>query len=146
MPRPHHKRGQVVARVEASAVTPLDTKIRAGRAAHARQPLPAILGIDLAGVVEAVGSGVTSFRNGDEVFGMTGGVGGLQGSLAEYAAVEADLLAPKPASLGMPDAAAVPLIFITAWAGLVDRAAIHSGQKVLVHGGARGGRPLSLPI
>jgi NADPH2:quinone reductase len=146
MPRPHPKPGQVLVRVKASAVNPLDTKIRAGQAAHARQPLPAILGIDLAGVVEAVGSGVTSFRNGDEVFGMTGGVGGLQGSLAEYAAVDADLLAPKPANLGMRDAAAVPLIFITAWEGLVDRAGVHPGQKVLVHGGAGGVGHIAIQI
>jgi NADPH:quinone reductase len=138
LPRPTPQPGQVLVRIEASAVNPLDIKIRAGQAAHARQPLPAVLGIDLAGVVEAVGDGVTAFRHGDEVYGMTGGVGGLQGSLAQYAAVDADLLAPKPANLTMREAAAVPLIFITAWEGLVDRAAVHAGQKVLVHGGAGG--------
>ena len=138
IPRPDPQAGQVLVRIAASAVNPLDTKIRAGQAAHARQPLPAVLGIDLAGVVEAVGDGVARFRRGDEVYGMTGGVGGLQGSLAEFAAVDADLLAPKPANLGMREAASLPLIFITAWEGLVDRAAVHSGQKVLVHGGAGG--------
>src|ERR1700731_1323574 len=138
VPRPHPEPGQVLVRIEASAVNPLDIKIRAGQAAHARQPLPAILGIDLAGVVEAVGAGVTAFRRGDEVFGMTGGIGGLQGSLAEFAAVDADLLAPKPANLTMREAAALPLIFITAWEGLVDRARVQAGQKVLVHGGAGG--------
>jgi NADPH:quinone reductase-like Zn-dependent oxidoreductase len=138
VPRTHPQPGQALVRIEASAVNPLDIKIRAGQAAHARQPLPAILGIDLAGVVEAVGSGVTGFRSGDEVYGMTGGVGGLQGSLAEYAVVDADLLAPKPANLTMREAVALPLIFITAWEGLVDRAAVHSGQKVLIHGGAGG--------
>jgi NADPH2:quinone reductase len=136
--RPEPRPGEVLVRIKASAVNPLDLKIRAGQAGHARQPLPAILGIDLAGVVEAVGSGVTAFRRGDEVLGMTGGVGGLQGSLAEYAAVDADLLAPKPANLTMREAAALPLIFITAWEGLVDRAGVRSGQKVLVHGGAGG--------
>jgi NADPH2:quinone reductase len=138
IPRPDPQPGQVLVRIKASAVNPLDLKIRAGQAAHARQPLPAILGIDLAGIVEAVGSGVTAFRPGDEVYGMTGGVGGLQGSLAEYAAVDADLLAPKPAKLAMREAAALPLIVITAWEGLVDRAAVHAGQKVLIHGGAGG--------
>jgi NADPH:quinone reductase len=138
IPRPKPQPGQVLVRVKASAVNPLDTKIRAGQAAHARQPLPAVLGIDLAGVVEAVGDGVTRFKRGDEVYGMTGGVGGLQGSLAEFAAVDPDLLAPKPANLGPREAASLPLIFITAWEGLVDRAALHSGQKVLVHGGAGG--------
>ena len=69
---------------------------------------------------------------------MTGGVGGRQGSLAEYASVEADLLALKPANLSMREAAALPLIFITAWEGLVDRAAVQTGQKVLIQGGAGG--------
>lgn len=138
VPRPDPRPGQVLVRIKASAVNPLDIKIRAGQAAHARQPLPAILGIDLAGVVEAAGDGVNAFRPGDEVYGMTGGVGGLQGSLAEYAAVDADLLAPKPVNLAMREAAALPLIFITAWEGLVDRAAVRSGQKVLIHGGAGG--------
>jgi NADPH2:quinone reductase len=136
--RPAPRAGQVLVRIAASAVNPLDLKIRAGQAAHARQPLPAILGIDLAGTVEAVGDGVTEFRPGDDVYGMAGGVGGLQGSLAQYAAVDADLLAPKPANVTMRQAAALPLIFITAWEGLVDRASVHAGQKVLVHGGAGG--------
>ena len=136
--RPTAAAGQVLVRIKASGVNPLDTKIHAGQAAHARQPLPAILGIDLAGVVEAVGAGVTGFRHGDEVYGMTGGVGGLQGSLAEFAAVDARLLAPKPANLGWREAAALPLIFITAWEGLVDRAGVQAGQKVLVLGGAGG--------
>ena len=125
-------------RIKASAVNPLDLKIAKGQAAHARHPLPAILGIDLAGVVESVGAGVTSFKPGVEVYGMTGGVGGLQGSLAEFVAADARLLAPKPKNLGMREVAALPLIFITAWEGLVDRAHVGSGQKVLVHGGAGG--------
>jgi NADPH:quinone reductase-like Zn-dependent oxidoreductase len=136
--RPTAEPGQVLVRIHVSGVNPLDIKIRAGQAGHARQPLPAILGIDLAGVVETIGAGVTGFRPGDEVYGMTGGVGGLQGSLAEFAAVDARLLAPKPANLSMREAAALPLIFITAWEGLVDRAALRGGQKVLVMGGAGG--------
>lgn len=129
---------EVLVRVHASGVNPLDTKIHAGAAAHARHPLPAILGIDLAGVVEQTGRDVTRFKPGDEVYGMTGGVGGVPGSLAEFAAVDADLLAPKPANLSMREAAALPLTFITAWEGLIDRAALKAGQKVLIHGGAGG--------
>ncbi|MET3996974.1 NADPH2:quinone reductase [Bradyrhizobium sp. S3.9.2] len=129
---------EVLVRVHASGVNPLDTKIHAGAAAHARHPLPAILGIDLAGVVEQTGRDVTRFKPGDEVYGMTGGVGGVPGSLAEFAAVDADLLAPKPANLSMREAAALPLIFITAWEGLIDRAALKAGQRVLIHGGAGG--------
>jgi NADPH:quinone reductase len=136
--KPAIRADEVLVRIMASAVNPLDLKIRAGQAAHARHPLPAILGIDLAGVVEAVGANVRQFREGDEVYGMTGGVGGVQGSLAEFAAVDADLLAKKPARLTMREAAALPLVFITAWEGLVDRARIQAGQKVLIHGGAGG--------
>src|SRR5262249_6683824 len=136
--RPAPKAGEVLVRIKASGVNPLDTKIRAGQAAHARHPLPAILGIDLAGTVEAVGPNVAAFRAGDDVYGMTGGVGGVQGSLAQYAAADAALLAPKPSNLTMREAAALPLIFITAWEGLVDRAKIQATQKVLVHGGAGG--------
>ncbi len=136
--RPAPGPGQVLVRIAASAVNPLDIKIHLGEAAHARHPLPAILGIDLAGVVDAIGPGVTGFRRGDEVYGMTGGVGGLQGSLAEFAAVDARLLAPKPATLSMREAAALPLAFITAWEGLVDRAAVKPGDKVLIQGGAGG--------
>ncbi|MEV5176567.1 zinc-dependent alcohol dehydrogenase family protein [Streptomyces flaveolus] len=130
--------GQVLVRVAASGVNPLDTKIRAGKAAHARSRLPAVLGLDMAGVVEAVGPEVTGFAPGDEVYGLTGGVGDLQGSLAEYAAVDAQLLAHKPASLSLRQAAALPLISITAWEGLVDRAQVRTGQRVLIHGGAGG--------
>ena len=116
--RPVAAAGQVLVRVAASGVNPLDTKIHAGKADHARHTLPAILGIDLAGTVVVAGPGVTRFRPGDEVFGMTGGVGGHQGSLASYAAVDADLLALKPANLSMREASVLPLVFITAWEGL----------------------------
>ncbi|MES2072092.1 MAG: zinc-dependent alcohol dehydrogenase family protein [Pseudomonadota bacterium] len=136
--RPRPGPGEVLVRIHASGVNPLDTKIRSGNAAHAKTVLPAILGIDLAGVVEAVGPGAGGFKPGDEVYGMTGGIAGVPGSLAEFAAVDADLLALKPAGLSMREAAALPLIFITAWEGLVDRAHLQPGQKVLVHGGAGG--------
>ena len=138
LPHPAASAGQVLVRVHASGVNPLDTKIRAGKAAHAKQPLPAVLGLDMAGVVEEVGLGVTAFRPGDEVYGMVGGVGGLQGTLAEIVVANADLIALKPKSLSMREAAALPLITITAWEGIVDRAEVHEGQKVLVHAGAGG--------
>jgi len=138
LPCPEAGDGLALIRVKASAVNPLDLKISKGQAAHARHPLPAVLGIDVAGTVERVGRGVAAFKPGDEVYGMAGGVGGVQGSLAEFMAADAKLLAPKPKNLGMREAAALPLIFITAWEGLVDRAHIRGGQKVLVHGGAGG--------
>ncbi|GLQ99333.1 quinone oxidoreductase [Dyella mobilis] len=136
--RPTIAPGHVLVRVKASGVNPLDLKIRAGMAAHAKHPLPAILGIDMAGVVEALGEGVTHFDIGDEVYGMTGGVGNVPGSLAQYAVVDARLLAAKPASLTLRQAASMPLVYITAWEGLVDRANVREGQSVLVQGGAGG--------
>lgn len=138
IPEPTPAAGQVLIRIEASGVNPLDTKIRRGQAAHAATVLPTVLGIDLAGVVVAIGPEVGGFAVGDEVYGMTGGVGGHQGSLAQFAAVDSRLLAIKPKNLSMRQCAALPLIFITAWEGLVDRAQVRSGQRVLVHGGAGG--------
>jgi NADPH2:quinone reductase len=146
MPRPEAGPGQVLVRILASGTNPLDTKIHAGTAAHARHPLPAILGMDLAGVVVAVGAGVSRFKVDDEVFGMTGGVGGVQGTLAQYAAVDADLLAHKPARLSMRQVAAMPLLVITAWQGLVDRMAIAAGQTVLIQGGAGGVGHIAIQI
>lgn len=130
--------GQVLVRVVASGINPLDTKIRAGRADHARVSAPAVLGIDMAGVVEAVGADVDHLTVGDEVYGMSGGVGIDQGALAEYQLADARLVARKPANLTMLEAAALPLAVITAWEGLVDRAGVGPGHRVLVQGGGGG--------
>jgi NADPH:quinone reductase-like Zn-dependent oxidoreductase len=138
LPRPVPGAGQVLVRIKASGVNPLDTKIRSGQAAHARQPLPAVLGMDLAGIVEAIGEGVSGWLPGDEVYAMATGIGGAQGSLAEFAVVDSRLLAHKPKNLSMREAAGLPLVLITAWEGLVDRARVRAGQKVLIHGGAGG--------
>lgn len=138
MPVPTPGPGEALVRIRAVGLNPLDTKIRAGLAMHARHPLPAVLGIDMVGDVVALGQGVDHFDVGDEVFGMTGGVGGVQGALAEYAAVDTRLLARKPAALNTHQAAAVPLAFTTAWEGLVERARVGAGKTVLVHGGAGG--------
>ncbi len=136
--RPEIGPSQVLVSIAASGVNPLDTKIRAGKAAHAKQPLPAVLGLDMAGTVEEVGAGVTTLQPGEEVFGMVGGVGGHQGTLAEFVLADAELLARKPKNLSMREAAALPLSVITAWEGLVDRAKVHAGHKVLIHAGAGG--------
>lgn len=138
MAKPIAGAGQVLVRIKASGLNPLDGKVRAGQAPHAQQPLPAVIGVDLAGTVEAVGSDVTEWRVGDDVYGLATGIGGAQGSLAEYAVVDARLLAKKPESLSMREAAVLPLVVITAWEGLVDRAQVGIGHKVLIHGGAGG--------
>jgi NADPH:quinone reductase len=144
--KPVAGRGQVLIKVMASGVNPLDLKIKAGQAAHAKPVLPAILGIDMAGIIEAVGEGVTRFNVGDEVYGMTGGIAGIQGSLAEYQAADADLIALKPGNLTMREAASLPLIFITAWEGIVDRIKVGKGKKVLIHGGAGGVGHIAIQI
>ena len=146
LPMPQAGPGEVLVRIHASGVNPLDTKIRAGAADHARHPLPAVLGMDLAGVVEQVGPGVTDFVRGDEVWAMAGGVAGVQGSMAQFAAVDARLLAKKPANRSMRQAAALPLAIITAWEGMVDIANVQPADKVLVIGGAGGVGHVALQI
>ncbi len=93
--------------------------------------------MDFAGVIEAVGDGVTAFSVGDEVYGCAGGVTDIQGALAEFIRADARLIAHKPKSISMREAAAMPLVGITAYEGL-ERAGIAAGQKVLVQGGAGG--------
>lgn len=138
LPIPQAGSGEVVVRVLASGINPLDTKIRAGAAAHARHPLPAVLGIDLAGIVDHVGAGVQHIAPGDAVWAMAGGVGGVSGTMAEYVAVDASLVSRKPANLSMREAAALPLAVITAWEGMVDNANVQAGDAVLVIGAAGG--------
>ncbi|WP_416348481.1 zinc-dependent alcohol dehydrogenase family protein [Flavobacterium sp. PL02] len=136
--KPTPKKGEVLVKIHASGVNPIDNKIRIGVSPYASPVLPAILGTDLAGVIEAIGEDVTQFKIGDEVYGLAGGVLGLQGTLAEYTAVDADLLAIKPKNLTMKEAAGIPLVVLTAWEGLIDRAKVKKGDKVLVHAGAGG--------
>jgi len=138
IPKPTPKKGEVLIKIYASGVNPIDNKIRLGLSPYASPVLPAILGTDLAGVIEAVGEDITNFKVGDEVYGLAGGVLGVQGTLAEYTAVDADLLAIKPKNLSMREAAAIPLVLLTAWEGLIDRAKVQKGDKVLVHAGAGG--------
>ncbi|WP_319575179.1 alcohol dehydrogenase catalytic domain-containing protein [uncultured Desulfobacter sp.] len=107
--------------------------------------LPAVLGMDFAGIVDAVGQGVTEYAAGDEVYGCAGGLGDLPGTLAEYMVADANLIARKPEKLTMREAAALPLVGITAYEGLT-RAGIVQGQKVLVHGGSGGVGHIALAI
>lgn len=137
IPKPALKPGHVLVRVVASSVNPIDIKIRTLKPAFA-PALPAILGMDMAGVVEAVGDKVDTFKPGDEVFGCPGGVGNIPGALAEYMLADARLLAKKPSALTMAEAAALPLVTITAWEALFDRSRVSPGQHVLVHAGAGG--------
>lgn len=136
--RPTARPGHVVLRVKATSVNTVDTMIRAmGSDLPLSPALPAVLGMDFAGVIEELGEGVTDFAVGDEVYGCAGGLADLPGAMAEYMAADARLIAHKPKSLTMRQAAAIPLVGITAYEGLV-RAGVSKGQKVLVQGGAGG--------
>ncbi|TVQ26205.1 MAG: quinone oxidoreductase [Spirochaetaceae bacterium] len=129
--------GQVRIRVAATSVNPVDTKIRAGRI-KAAPAFPAVLHGDVAGVVDAIGPGVSRFAVGDRVHGCAGGFKGLSGALAEYMIADARALARVPEGMRMREAAAMPLVSITAWLALVDRARVKPTDHVLIHAGAGG--------
>ncbi|MEL6465175.1 MAG: zinc-dependent alcohol dehydrogenase family protein [Pseudomonadota bacterium] len=138
IPEPVVSPGHVVVKIAATSVNTVDTMIRSMGADLPLSPaLPAVLGMDFAGTVTAVGDEVTEFTIGDEVYGCAGGLLELQGTLAEFINADARLIAHKPKSLGMREAAALPLVGITAYEGLT-RAGVGAGQKVLVQGGAGG--------
>tara|TARA_R110002072_G_scaffold28296_2_gene91056 strand:+ start:1332 stop:2327 length:996 start_codon:yes stop_codon:yes gene_type:complete len=135
---PTAKAGHVLVKISASSVNTVDTMIRSlGKELPLSPNTPALLGMDFAGTVEAVGEGVEGYSPGDEVYGCAGGLADLPGTLAEYISADSNLLAHKPKNLSMREAAALPLVAITAYEGLI-RAGIGSGQKVLVHGGSGG--------
>ncbi len=136
LPDPVPGPGEVLVQIAATSVNPADHKLRQAGPPIA-PALPAVLGCDAAGRVLALGDGVEGFAPGDEVYGCVGGVRGVPGCYAAMIAADARLLAPKPASLTLREAAALPLVTITAWEGL-DRAGVRAGQSVLVHGGAGG--------
>lgn len=127
----------VLIQVKAAGLNPIDSRIRDGKLKQVLPfKLPLILGHDLAGVVVGTGSDVARFKVGDEVYARcdTRRIG----SFAEYIAVREDNLSLKPSNLTMEEAAAIPLVGLTAWQILVGKAGIQKGQKVLIHGGAGG--------
>ncbi|TWT71744.1 zinc-dependent alcohol dehydrogenase family protein [Crateriforma conspicua] len=135
---PSVKPGHVLVKIAASSVNTVDTMIRKmGKDLPLSPDTPAILGMDFAGTVEAVGDDVDGYQVGDEVYGCAGGLADLPGTLAEYIVADADLIAPKAKNLSMAQAAALPLVAITAYEGL-KRAGTGPNQKVLVHGGSGG--------
>jgi NADPH2:quinone reductase len=137
--KPAIKAGHVLVNIQASSVNTVDTMIRLlGDDLPLAPPLPAILGMDFAGIIEEVGEGVTQFSVGDEVYGCAGGLVDLPGTLAEYIVADVILIARKAKNLTMCEAAAIPLLGITAFEGLM-RANTSTGQSVFVHGGSGGG-------
>jgi NADPH2:quinone reductase len=136
--KPVVKSGFVLIKVSATSVNPIDTKIRSGAVQYAAPSFPAILHGDVAGVVVEIGEGVKNLKVGDAVFGYAGGVRGTGGALAEYMLVDAQTVVKKPAEFSLREAAAVPLVAITAWISLFTKAQLKAGQHVLVHGGVGG--------
>ena len=133
VPRPEPKEGEVLVRVHAAGVNPIDWKLRAG---YLKEFMPVQLpytpGYDLAGTVEALGPGVTGFTPGQAVFGRG------MGTYAEYAIAPATALAPKPDNISFDQAATIAIGGVTAWAGLFDSADLQAGQRLLVQGAAGG--------
>ncbi|MEM7231719.1 MAG: zinc-dependent alcohol dehydrogenase family protein, partial [Planctomycetota bacterium] len=133
-------------KIAASSVNTVDTMIRKmGKGLPLSPDTPAILGMDFAGTVEAVGDGAEGYSIGDEVYGCAGGLADLPGTLAEYISADPNLVAHKPKNLSLREAAALPLVGITAYEGLT-RAGISEGQRVLVHGGSGGVGHVALQI
>ena len=128
---------QIKVQLAAAGVNPVDTKIRS-RGVFYPDGLPAILGCDGAGTVVETGEAVDRFNTGDEVWFCHGGLGGAAGNYAEYTVLEQAEAEHKPPSLSFEQAAALPLVLITAWEALFDRAGLEAGQSVLVHAGAGG--------
>lgn len=138
IPTPKVEPGHVLIRVEASSVNPVDTKIRSGVYQAVAPAFPAVLHSDVAGVVIDVGQNVKQFKVGDEVYGCAGGFKGNGGALAEYMLTDASLIAHKPKKLSMVEAAALPLVGITAWEALFDRAHLKEKQSLLIQGATGG--------
>ena len=136
VPPPEPADDEIVVRVMAASVNPVDYKIRSGKYPLVKQDqLPKVLGRDVSGVVERVGAGVRQFKKGDAVYAM---LGAAAGGYAEYAIATPDEAGRKPKQLDFVQAAAVPLAALTAWQGLFDHGGLKAGQRVLIHGGAGG--------
>jgi NADPH:quinone reductase len=137
LPKPTPGAGQVLVKVEAADVNPIDTYVRSGAVA-AKLPVPFIIGCDLAGVVEAIGPKATRFKVGDRVWGSNQAMQGRQGASAEYAVSDEQWLYPTPASVNSDAAAAISLVGITAHLGLVLYARVKAGETLFVNGGSGG--------
>ena len=133
LPIPSPGRGELVVRVAAAGVGPWDALIREGKS-KVSPPPPLTLGSDLSGVVEAVGAGVTEFKVGDQVYGVTNPQ--FCGANAEYAVASAAMIARKPERLSHIEAASVPVVAVTAWQMLFDYAKVTTGQRILILGAA----------
>ena len=133
IPRGH----EILVELKGAGINPVDYKMRK-KGTRYPDKMPTILGCDGAGIIEAMGSEVNKFKNGDEVYFCHGGIGDYPGNYAEYAVINENFAAFKPNILSFTQAAASPLVLITAWESLFDRISLKPGQVVLVHAGAGG--------
>lgn len=145
VPRPEPTATEVRVRVQAAGVNPVDWKTRGGKGPAAGWGLPMTVGWDVAGVVDAVGPGVTRFAVGDPVFGMPW-FPRPAGAYAEFVTAPSRHFARRPDALGVVEAGGLPLAGLTAWQSLVDCARVQPGQRVLVHAGAGGVGHLAVQI
>jgi len=141
LPSEHH----LCVRLAAAGINPVDAKLRAKPAYHPDK-LPAIPGCDGAGTVEAVGSAVTRFKVGDAVYFCNGGLGDEPGNYAEYTTLHEEYCAASPATLSLAEAAALPLVLITAWEALLERSHLQAGQTLLIHAAAGGVGHIALQL
>jgi NADPH2:quinone reductase len=132
-------------KLAAAGINPLDTKLRS-KPAYFPDNIPAILGCDGAGVVDAAGADVTRFAVGNEVYFCNGGMGDDPGNYAEYTTLHEDFAAGTPASFSMVESAALPLVLITVWEALLERAQLTAGQSILIHAGAGGVGHIAIQI
>jgi alcohol dehydrogenase len=133
--------GKVLVTIKAASVNPADWKIREGGFQQMIQlQFPSILGMDFSGIIKQVGEGVSNseFNQGDEVYGQTGVVNGGSGAFAEMALANTESIANKPKRLSHVEAAALPLVGVSAWKALVENIGLSKDQKILIHGGAGG--------
>src|SRR2546430_5705718 len=136
-PDPELREDDVLVQVHAAGVNLLDSKIRNGEFKRILPyQLPLILGHDVAGIVVGVGSRVRRFKSGDEVYARP--ADDRIGAFAEFISIKEDAVAKKPKKLTMEEAASIPLVGLTAWQALIERANLKRGQKVLIHAGSGG--------
>lgn len=144
VPMPAINDDDVLIKVEAAGINPIDWKVRSGLRKDPNRHLPLILGWDVSGVIERLGKNVVNFQPGDEVYSRPDVT--RNGAYAEYIAVRASEIALKPQSLGHKEAAAVPLAGITAWQGLFTHGKLQKGQKVLIQGASGGVGTLAVQL
>lgn len=131
--------GQVLVKMHAAATNPVDWKIRAGYLQSFRPvQFPFTLGMDFSGVIEEIGTSVSHFKKHDAVLGMANVFSGGTGAFADFIGIDAEMISIKPSSVSDIEAAALPMVGVSAWQALVDYMRLKPGQKILIHGGSGG--------